>query len=217
MSSHISLRLALAFPLLLAAACSTGDTTDRPASSGNGNATPARYALETGTSIDAALTSTIRSLTATVGDAFTARVVTDVVNVAGTVAIPAGSMVHGVVTNVSAAAASGTTGTITIVVSRITVRGETYDVRASIDSLETMHEGQGLETMDVVRVVGGAAFGAVAGRVIGGNATGTVIGGVIGGAIGAAASLAMKDVDVVLPEGSRLMLSLRERLLLSVN
>jgi len=216
MTFHRSPSFALAMSLLLVAACSTGDTTDRPASTRAGTATPARFVLPVGTLLDAALTSTISSHNATVGDAFTARVVADVTNDLGSVAIPAGSTVHGVVRAVSPAA-SGSNGTITIAVSRLTLRGETYDLNASIDSLETLHEGQGIETMDVVRVVGGAVFGAVAGRVIGGNATGTVIGGVVGGAVGAAASLAMKDVDVVLPEGSHLILSLRERLILLID
>jgi hypothetical protein len=217
MTFHRSHSFVLALSLILAAACSPGDTTDRPASTGSGPATSARYALPAGTLIDAALTSTIRSHDATAGDVFTARVVADVTNDLGSVAIPAGSTVHGVVSNVSPASESRSTGTLTIAVSRVTIRGETYDLYASIDSLETEHEGQGIETMDVVRVVGGVAAGAIAGRVIGGNATGTVIGGVLGGAIGVAASVAMKDVDVVLPEGSHLMLTLRERLIVMVN
>ena len=41
---------------------------------------------------------------------------------------------------------------------------------------------------------------------------GTVIGGVIGGATGAAVSVIMKDMDIVLPAGSHLMLTLKQRL-----
>jgi len=66
--------------------------------------------------------------------------------------------------------------------------------------------------VDAARVAGGAAAGAVLGRVIGGNSKGTVIGGVIGGATGAAVSVIMKDMDIVLPAGSHLMLTLKQRL-----
>ena len=142
--------------------------------------------------------------------------VEDVENALGAVAIPAGSTVRGVISEVSPASDTRSTGTLTMAVSSVTVRGESYDLNASIDSLETLHEGRGVETMDVVRVAGGAAAGAIAGRVIGGNATGTIIGGVVGGAAGAAVSVAVKDMDIVLPAGSHMMLTLRQPLSVAV-
>ena len=217
MTSQRSHSFVLAMSLILVTACSTGESAQRPASEAEASETPARYLLATGTLIDAALTNTISSRDAKAGDAFTARVVEDVTNVHGWVAIPAGSLVHGTVRDVSPAPNTASTGTLTIAVSSVTVRGKTYPLNASIDSLETLHEGRGIETVDVARVAGGAAAGAIAGRVIGGNATGTIIGGVVGGAAGAVVSLAMKDMDIVLPEGSHLMLTLREQLTVMVN
>lgn len=208
----------VAMSLLLAAACASGESTERPADAAAEKASvPARYILAAGTLIDAALTDAISSRHAKAGDAFTAHVVEDVRNGPGSVAIPAGSMVHGTITEVSSAPNTRSTGTLTIAVSSVTVRGQTYALNASIDSLETFHQGRGIEVVDAARVAGGAAAGAILGRVIGGNATGTIIGGVAGGAAGAAVSVIMKDADIVLPAGAHLMLTLRERLVVMIS
>ncbi|HSM16626.1 MAG TPA: glycine zipper domain-containing protein, partial [Gemmatimonadales bacterium] len=103
-------------------------------------------------------------------------------------------------------------GTLTLRVSCVPVHGKTYDLDASLDSLLTVNEGRGIEPVDAARVGVGAAAGAILGRVIGGNSKGTIIGGAIGGVTGAVVSVVMKDMDVVLPAGSHLMLTLRQRL-----
>jgi len=209
-----------AITLVLLAGCSTGESTNRPAG-GDGStdgpavttaAAPRTNTVPVGTRIDAAITDAISSRQARVGDTFAAHVVQDVRNGGGRTVIPAGSAVHGTVTDVSPAPNARSTGTLTLAISSLTVRGKTYPVGVSIDSLDTVSEGRGIEGVDVGRVAGGAAAGAILGRVIGGNAKGTVIGGVVGGAAGAAVSVIMKDVDIVLPAGAHLMLTLRERL-----
>jgi len=213
----------LAVSLALLVGCSGGAATNRPADSDEEaakarSATPAgpvRYSLATGTVIDAALTATITSRTARAGDAFTAQVVKDVRNAGGAVAIPAGSTVHGSILKVSSAPNDNATGTLTLVVSSVTVHGQSYDLEASIDALETVHEGRGVETVDAARTAGGAAAGAIIGQVITKNSKGTIIGGVLGGAAGAAVSAIMKDKDIVLPAGSHLLLTLQERLMVS--
>jgi hypothetical protein len=139
----------------------------------------------------------------------------DVKSPGGWVAIPAGATVHGTITEVSPAQNTRSTGSLTLGVSSVTVAGSRYDIDASIDALETVNEGRGIETVDAARVAGGAAAGAILGRVIGGNAKGTIIGGVAGGAAGAAVSVAMKDMDIVLPAGSHLRLTLRRPLSLT--
>jgi hypothetical protein len=202
----------LAISLALLAGCTKGELTDR--SGGSISTASASYTLAAGTLVDAALTDEISSRHAKAGDAFTASVVEDVKNAGGGVVIPAGSTVQGTITEVSPApsSTSSSTGTLTLAVSSVTVRGETYDIAASIDSLETTHQGRGISGMDAARVAGGAAAGAILGRVIGGNATGTIVGGVVGAAAGAAVSAAVKDVDIVLPAGTHLLLTLKQRL-----
>jgi hypothetical protein len=173
---------------------------------------PALARLGVGTKMDIAATDTISSRTAMVGDGFTARVVEDVRNAAGKVVIPAGSAVTGKITDVKPAPNPRTPGTLTLSVTSITVRGTSYPIDASVDSLETIHKGRGVTTGDAAKVGAGAVAGAVLGRVLGGNKKGTIIGGVVGGAAGAAAVSASKDSDIVLPAGAHIIIRLTKEL-----
>jgi hypothetical protein len=202
----------MAIPMVLLAACSNAESADNPDGSPVDRAAPASYTLAPGTLIDATTTTVISSQHGVAGDAFTALVASDVRNAGGTIVIPAGSTMHGVITEVSPAPNDGATGTLTLAVTRLTVGGTAYGVEASIDSLVTVDDTRGVEKADVARTVGGAAAGAVLGRVIGGDTKGAVIGAVAGGAAGAAISVLVKDVDIVLPAGSHLLLSLRQPL-----
>lgn len=175
-------------------------------------APPTTYTLAAGARLDAAVVDSINSRRNKAGDAFSARVVEDVRNAAGRVVIPAGSIVHGAIVEVKPAPNPSSTGTLTLAVTSVTVRGASYAVEASIDSLETVHKGRGIEGADAARVGAGAAAGAILGRVIGGNKKGTVIGGVVGAATGAAVSSAVKDVDIILPAGAHLNLTLSKPL-----
>lgn len=210
-------KLLLAIPWLLVAACSNTESADNPGDSADRQApasaaAPTNYTLAPGTLIDATTTTTISSQHGQAGDPFTAVVASDVLGAGGAVAIPAGSTVQGSITEVSPAASDRSLGTLTLAVSSVTVRGKQYDLDASIDSLVTVNETRGIEKADAARVAGGAAAGAIIGQVIGGNTKGTIIGAVSGAAVGAAVSVAVKDVDIVLPQGAHLMLTLRKGL-----
>jgi len=212
----------LAASLVFLTACwGSGETGDAPNGSTTGSTAatprpaPTTYTLAAGTVLDAELVESINSGDARAGDAFTARVVGDVTSAATQIAIPAGSIVQGTIVEVSPAPNERSTGTLTLAVSSVTVRGASYPLEASIDSLETMHEERGLETADAVRIAGGAAAGAVLGRVIGGDTQGAIIGGVAGGATGAVVSVVMRDMDIVLPAGAHLILTLRQPLVVA--
>jgi len=175
----------------------------------------ATWRLTEGARFDVAATDTITSKTAKVGDPFTARVVEDVRNAAGQVVIPAGSVVNGSITDVKPAPNPRTAGTLTLTVSSVTVRGNTYPIEAAIDSVETTHKGRGVTTGDAAKVGAGAVAGAVLGRVIGGNKKGTIIGGVVGGIAGAGAAASSKDSDIVLPAGAHIIVRLTKELAVS--
>jgi len=173
---------------------------------------PAMLHVGAGTTMDIAAVDTISSRTAKVGDAFTARVVEDIRNAAGKVVIPAGSVVNGKIADVKPAPNPNTPGTLTLSVSSITVRGTSYPIEASVDSLETIHKGRGVTTGDAAKVGAGAAAGAILGRVLGGNKKGTIIGGIVGGAAGAAVAHSTKDSDIVLPAGAHIIIRLTKEL-----
>jgi hypothetical protein len=173
---------------------------------------PRMARLGVGATMDVAATDTISSRTAKVGDAFTARVVEDVKNATGQVVIPAGSVVHGAITAVKPAPNPHTAGTLTLSVTSVTVRGASYPLEASVDSLETIHKGRGVTTGDAAKVGAGAVAGAVLGRVLGGNKKGTIIGGVVGGIAGAGVASQTKDSDIVLPAGAHIIIRLTKEL-----
>ncbi|HLQ58592.1 MAG TPA: glycine zipper 2TM domain-containing protein [Gemmatimonadales bacterium] len=178
----------------------------------NPPAHPAMARLGVGTTMDIAAADTISSRTAKVGDPFTARVVEDVRNAAGKVVIPAGSVVNGKIADVKPAPNPRTPGTLTLSVTSITVRGTSYPLDASVDSLETIHKGRGVTSGDAAKVGAGAVAGAVLGRVLGGNKKGTIIGGIVGGVAGAAVAHETKDSDIVLPAGAHIIIRLTKEL-----
>ena len=178
---------------------------------------PAALRLGAGSKIDVAATDTITSRTAKIGDAFTARVVEDVKNAQGQVVIPAGATVNGKITEVKPAPNPRTPGTLTLSVASVTVRGNTYPIEGSVDSIETTHKGRGVTGGDAAKVGAGAAAGAILGRVIGGNSNGTIIGGVVGGIAGAGAASHTKDSDIVLPKGAHIIIRLTRELTVSAD
>jgi hypothetical protein len=175
-------------------------------------AAPTTYSLPSGTGFDMTVNDSITSRTAKVGDAVTATVVEDLRNAAGRIVVPAGSVAHGVITEVKPAANTRAVGTLTIAFSTISVRGRDYPVGLAVDSLETTHKARGIEGADAARVGAGAAAGAIAGRILGKNAKGTVIGGVVGAGAGAIVSARVKDMDIVLAQGARIIVRLVEKL-----
>lgn len=178
-------------------------------------AQPAMFRLSAGSKMDVAANDTITSRTAKVGDTFTAHVVQDVKNAAGQVVIPAGATVNGKITEVKPAPNPRTPGTLTLAVTSVTVRGNSYPIDAAVDSIETTHTGRGVTGGDAAKVGAGAAAGAILGRVIGGNSKGTVVGGVIGGIAGAGVASHTKDSDIVLPKGAHIIIRLTKELAVS--
>jgi hypothetical protein len=175
-------------------------------------AAPTSYTLAAGTSLGLAVTDTITSRTAKAGDAFTATVASDVRDGSGRVVIPAGATVNGTVVEVKPAPNSTTSGTMSLAVSSVSVGGQSYAIEASIDSVATVMKGRGVTGGDAAKVGAGAAAGAILGRVVGKNAKGTVIGGIVGGAVGAGIAAGTKDVDIVVPAGARIVVTLTKAL-----
>jgi len=166
---------------------------------------PATVTAPAGTFLDVAADDTISSKTAKVGDPFTATVVAAVTDAHGHVVIPQGATVRGAVTQVGS-------GSLTLTVSGVSIRGWEYSLGARIDSLGTIKQSQKIGGKDVAKVGIGAAAGALLGRVIGGNAKGAVIGGVVGAAAGTGVAAKTHGSDVVLPKGAHINLTLTSAL-----
>jgi hypothetical protein len=167
--------------------------------------------LAAGTTLTATTTAEVRSHTNKVGDTVTATVAKDIKDNAGRVVIPAGSEVVLKVTAIKEAEnKSDKTGTLTLQPTSVSINGQSYPISARIDSVSTELQGRKTNAGDIAKPAAGAAVGAVVGRVLGGSTKGAIIGGVLGGAVGAQRAVETKDRDVVLPQGTAVILVLEE-------
>ena len=126
-----------------------------------------------GTELDVRLSSGLNSGKVAVEDRFEATVL-DSVTVGGRVAIPAGSVMRGIVTAVQPATRTNRTSRMTLNFDQVTVNGRSYPMRGTLN-----------------RVISGPGIKGEATRVGAGAAVGAVIGGILGGAKGALAGLAI--------------------------
>jgi hypothetical protein len=175
-------------------------------------AAPTSYSLSAGTTFGIATSDTISTRTAKAGEAFYATVAQDVRDRSGHVVIPAGARVNGTIVEIAPAPNPSADGVMRLAVTSVTVRGVVYTVDGVVGDLETERHGRGVEGADAAKVGAGAAAGAIAGRLLGKNKKGTIIGGVVGAAAGAGVAAKTKDVDLVLPAGSHVVITLGDQL-----
>ena len=164
-------------------------------------AAPARSVLEipVGTEMDVRLTDSLDSGTAMVEDRFEGTTLADVL-VGGRVAIPAGSVVRGVVTAVDPATRTNRTARMTVSFDQVTVNGQPHPIRGTVTEAI---QGSGVKG-EVGRLGVGAGAGALVGGLLGG-----VKGALIGVAIGGGGMLAATEgKEVRVPQGSVLRVRL---------
>lgn len=178
---------------------------------------PVSLTLPAGTRMDLTINSELSSRKNKPGDTFTAKIVNDVRDAAGTIAVPAGATVNGNIVAVKPAPNRRTPGTLTLAVSTIESNGKSFPIRATIDSVQKQYRKQPINGRDAAKVGIGAAAGAVVGQVISKNTKGTVIGAVVGGIAGAGVAAETKDMDIVIPSGSHLLLTVTEPLTVAVD
>ena len=169
----------------------------RPAARGTGTTgtTAARGALEipAGTEMDVRLGQNLNSGIAQVEDRFEATTLVDV-NVNGRTAIPAGSVMRGVVTAVEPATRTNRTARMTVSFDQVTVNGRAYPMRGTVTQAI---EGEGIKG-ETARIGTGAGVGAIIGGILGGFKG--ALAGILIGAGGTIAATEGKEVD--LPQGS---------------
>jgi hypothetical protein len=155
--------------------------------------TSERNVIPTGQEMDVRLQNTLSSETATVEQRFQATTAVDLMQ-NGRVLVPAGSVVHGVVSNVSPAGRIDRSGSMTLSFDRMTVNGRDYPIRGMATQV---FESGGLRE-EVGTAGAGAGIGGVVGGLLGG-----VRGAILGAVIGAGGAIAATDgKDVELPAGS---------------
>lgn len=149
--------------------------------------------VPSGQELDVRLQTALNTGTAQVEDRFEATTLVDL-NVGGRTAIPAGSVMRGVVTGVEPATRTNRTAKLTVSFDQVTVNGRAYPLRGTVTQAM---EGEGIKG-EVGRAGTGAAIGGVLGAIFGG-VKGAVLGAVIGGG-GTIAATEGKELE--LPAGS---------------
>jgi len=149
--------------------------------------------IPTGTEVDVRLQNSLNSGTTQVEDRFEGTTLVDL-NVNGRTAIPAGSVMRGVVTAVEPATRTNRTARLTVSFDQVTIDGRTYPLRGTVTQAI---EGEGIRG-EAGRAGAGAAVGGILGAVLGG-----VKGAVLGAVIGAGGTIAATEgKEVELPQGS---------------
>jgi hypothetical protein len=162
-------------------------------------ATTGGVEVPSGTEIDVRLTNELNSGTAKVEDRFEGTTLVDV-NVNGRTAIPAGSVLRGIVSSVEPATRTNRTAKMTVSFDQVTVNGRNYPIRGTVTQAI---QGEGIKG-ETGRIATGAGAGAILGGILGG-VKGAVLGAVIGGG-GITAATEGKEVE--LPQGSVLRVRL---------
>jgi len=143
--------------------------------------------------LDVRLQSTLSSESAKVEQRFDATTAADLTQ-NGRVLIPAGAVVHGVVSDVKPAGRINRAGSITLSFDRMTVNGRDYPMRGMATQI--------FESGGIREEAGTAGAGAGIGGIVGGI-LGGVKGAILGAVIGAGGAIAATDgKDVELPAGS---------------
>ncbi len=167
----------------------------QPAARPAATTSTARGALEVpaGTELDVRLGQNLNSGTAQVEDRFEGTTLVDM-NVNGRTAIPAGSVMRGVVTAVEPATRTNRTARMTVSFDQVTVNGRAYPIRGTVTQAI---EGEGIKG-ETARIGTGAGVGAILGGILGGFKG--ALAGILIGAGGTIAATEGKEVD--LPQGS---------------
>jgi len=149
--------------------------------------------IPTGTEMDVRLSDALNSGTAKVEDRFEATTLVDL-TVDGRLAVPAGSVMRGVITAVEPATRTNRTARLTVSFDQVTVNGRAYPIRGTVSQAL---EGEGIRG-EVGRVGAGAGVGAILGGLLGGF-KGAMAGILIGGGGTIAAT---EGEELRLPQGS---------------
>lgn len=155
-----------------------------------------------GTDLHLELTTALSSETAQVETPVTARL-RRAVQIDGATVLPAGTTLHGNVTEVARAGRVKGRSHLAIRFTEATVDGQRERLRTN----EITFEGEATKSEDATKIGAGAGIGAIIGGIVGGG-DGAAKGAAIGGAAGTGAVLATRGRDVVLASGTDITASL---------
>jgi hypothetical protein len=159
--------------------------------------------LPAGTVIEMELAGDLSSKLSKQGDPFTAKVI-DPVTMGGVEVIPAGSTVHGTVTQAVSAKQMSGQAVLSLAFTQVTLPdGNEVAISASLTE-----KGKKIGKRTAGIVGGSAAGGAVLGRIIGKDTKGAVVGALLGAAAGTGIAASQKGQELKLPAGTGLAIEI---------
>ena len=174
----------------------------------NAGAAPAptftEVTIPAGTALPVVLESTVGSDSSAVEQAVVARLA-DVVDVGGVAALPAGSTLHGVVTQVERAGKVKGRAQVAFRFTEVSRAGESE--RYPMETKAISRTAAATKKQDAVKVGGGALGGAIVGGIIGGK-KGAAIGTAAGAGAGGAVVMSTRGEEVRLPQGTKVSVTL---------
>jgi hypothetical protein len=204
-----------------AVACSTSAAKEPPtdgarAGSLLGGETSSKRTLASGTRVEATIQDSLSSRINKAGETLRAIVSRDVKNTRGVVVIPAGSVVSLTIAQLDPGNDQiRPEGRLSLVVTSVTVNGDTHAITADLDPVAHHLQGRGITKDEVERIGAGTVIGAVAGQVIGKNTKSTVIGGAAGAIAGTAVAVHYAYRDVIVTAGTPIGFTLAQVLSVS--
>ena len=213
------LKIALLCVAVLLAAYPSFSQNSRPRYS-NPTTSQRTDAIAVDTVISLRMNDNLSSRTARVGDRFTATV-TVPVHVAGRVAIPAGAVIAGRVTQVTPARRMNKSGILAVEFDEITLpnglstqiigvlTSDDPETQKQLDEENRVSGGKGKDS--AVFIGGSGVLGAILGGVAGGG-KGAAVGGAVGAGIGAASVLFSKGEEATVSAGTSFGLRLKQSL-----
>jgi hypothetical protein len=161
-----------------------------------------------GSSLALTLNQTLSTETNKVGDTFTGTLQHAVTDASGNIVIPAGATIRGRLTQVEKSGHVGATGILKLAFETVSFGGNSYPLEATVVRANPQRQNRTSTAEQAAKIGAGAAAGAVLGRVLGGSTRSTVAGAAVGAAAGTAIAMGTADVDVVLPQGSEMVIRL---------
>ncbi len=214
----------------LAAGCDRGATNQAAADTGGGDSTAAagtrasdratghdanavrEITLPAGTHLPVVLETTVGSDISKVEEPVEARLAR-AIDVHGTIVLPEGSRVTGVVTDATRSGRVEGRAHVAVRFDTIVPAGESDKYR--IDTSAVGGTAASTKKKDALEIGGGAAGGALIGALVGGG-KGALIGSAAGGGAGTAVVLSTRGKEIHLPRGAAMTLKLEKPLTVKV-
>ncbi len=198
----------LALVLPLAGACSganaSGRSGDRAVADNARTARPAAhdYTLASGRMIELKMVTGLTSRRNHAGDPIVATAVRPALSATGDTVIPAGAEFRGTVREIAAAPTPRAQAHLQLAFTEVKLGETARAIQVRVTAMATHLEGRGITGGTVAKVGAGALIGGLAGRLIGRSGTGTVVGAAAGAAAGGVYAHETRDLDIILPAGS---------------